>query len=90
MDIVGLRETIGLIAGILTTLAFVPQVLRVWRTRSATDISLPAFASLVIGIVLWIVYGLLLDSVALLLANGVTLFLALGILVGKIRFGLRD
>lgn len=90
MDIVGLRETIGLLAGVLTTLAFVPQVLRVWRTRSATDISLPAFACLVTGIVLWIVYGLLLDSMALLLANGVTLFLALGILVGKIRFGVRD
>lgn len=90
MDFFGLRESIGLVAGLLTTLAFVPQVLRVWRTRSASDISLSAFACLVSGIVLWIIYGVMLDSLALLLANGVTLFLALGILVGKIRFGLRD
>ena len=89
MDFFGLRESIGLVAGLLTTLAFVPQVLRVWRTRSASDISLSAFACLVSGIVLWIIYGVMLDSLALLLANGVTLFLALGILIGKIRFGLR-
>ena len=50
---------IGFIAAILTTFAFVPQVLRVWRTRSTSDISLGMYALFTLGVALWLVYGIL-------------------------------
>lgn len=82
-------EWVGLVAGLLTTLAYLPQVLQVWRTRSARDVSLGMFTLMVIGIGLWLVYGLLIGSLALILANGVTLLLASLILIGKLRFDRR-
>lgn len=91
LDIGGVEigEAIGLVAGLLTTVAFLPQVLRVWRRRSATDISLPTFVLLCSGIALWLVSGVLKESISLILANGVTFFLAMGILVGKLYFDRR-
>lgn len=86
---VGIGEVIGLAAGLLTTIAFLPQVLRVWRRRSADDISLPTFVMLCAGIALWLLSGILKDSISLILANGVTFFLAMGILVGKLHFDRR-
>lgn len=83
-------EWVGLVAGLLTTLAYLPQVLQVWRTRSARDVSLGMFTLMVMGIGLWLVYGLLIGSLALILANGVTLLLAGLILIGKLRFDRRD
>ncbi|NQV56628.1 MAG: SemiSWEET transporter [Rhodospirillales bacterium] len=77
---------LGFLAGGLTTLAFVPQVVKVWRTRSTADISLLTFLALCVGIVLWLVYGFLIGDLPLLIANGVTLFLAVNILVFKIRY----
>lgn len=78
---------LGLLAGTLTTLAFVPQVLQVLRTRSTKDISLGMFTMFCAGVALWLAYGLLLQDVAVVAANGVTLVLALTILVLKIRWG---
>ncbi len=77
---------LGLAAGTLTTLAFVPQVIKVWRTRSARDISLPTFAALAVGIVLWLAYGLLIGDLPLVAANGVTLGLVAAVLWGKLKF----
>lgn len=77
---------IGLLAGILTTIAFVPQVIKTWRTRSARDISLGMFAAFTAGVLLWIVYGVLLRAAPIIIANAVTLVLAGAILVMKIRF----
>ena len=77
---------LGLAAGTLTTLAFIPQVLRVWRTRSARDISLPTFAALTAGTVLWLAYGILIADGPLMAANGVTLGLVAAVLWGKIAF----
>ena len=82
-------EVIGLVAGTLTTIAFLPQVFRVWHRRSARDISLPTFILLCSGVALWLVSGILKDSISLILANGVTFFLAMGILVGKLHFDRR-
>jgi MtN3 and saliva related transmembrane protein len=77
---------IGLAAGTLTTLAFVPQVTKVYRTRSTGDISLATFAALVLGTALWLAYGILLGEVPLIAANGVSLALVSAVLWGKIRF----
>jgi MtN3 and saliva related transmembrane protein len=75
---------IGMLAAILTTVAFVPQVIKTWRTRSTADISLGMFAILVAGITAWLIYGLLIGDAPLVLANGVTLLLAGTILFFKI------
>ncbi|MEK7819548.1 MAG: SemiSWEET transporter [Pseudomonadota bacterium] len=77
---------VGLGAGTLTTLAFIPQVARIWRTRSARDISLPTFAALTLGTVLWLAYGILLGDVPLMVANGVSLGLVSAVLWGKLTF----
>lgn len=77
---------VGLAAGTLTTLAFVPQVARVYRTRSTRDISLPTFAALVLGTALWLFYGILLDEIPLIAANGVSLALVSAVLWGKLKF----
>ena len=79
-------ELLGLIAGAMTTFAYVPQVLKVWRSRSAADISWWAFALLSAGLMVWLVYGWLIGSVSLIIANIVTLGLTLSILVAAIRF----
>ena len=77
---------LGFVAGTVTTIAFVPQVVKVWRTRSTADISLWTFLALCIGIVLWLGYGFLIDDLPLLVANGITLVLAGNILVFKFRY----
>lgn len=78
---------VGMAAGFLTTLAFVPQVVRTWRTRSTADISLATFLIFVAGIALWLVYGLERGDPALIGANAVTLALAGAILYFKLRYG---
>lgn len=79
-----LTESIGLIAGCLTTVAFLPQVWQVWRTRSTRDISLIMYLILCTGITLWLVYGLMIGALPVILANALTLLLALAILTMKI------
>jgi MtN3 and saliva related transmembrane protein len=75
---------LGLVAGTLTTVAFIPQLLLVLRTRRTQDISLGMFLIFSSGVALWLVYGLLLGDVPVVLANGVTLVLALVILYYKL------
>lgn len=78
---------LGLLAGTLTTVAFFPQLLKTWRTKSAADVSLGMLVTFCIGVFLWLVYGILLGALPIILANGVTLVLAGMILVLKLRFG---
>ncbi len=77
---------IGFAAALLTTLAFLPQVILVWRTRSTTDISLLTFLTLCVGIALWLSYGFLKADLPLILANGITLVLAGTVVVFKLRY----
>jgi len=78
---------IGYGAGFLTTLAFVPQVLQIWRSRSARDISLHTFGVFTIGIALWLAFGILRHEWPIVLWNGITLVLSGTILGMKLRFG---
>ena len=80
-------ETLGLVAGALTTTAFVPQVVKTWRTRSAGDFSLPMLLMFVGGIALWLVYGLLSGARPVVYANMITLVLSSFILMVKLRRG---
>lgn len=77
---------LGLGAGSLTTLAFVPQVLKTWRTKSGDDISLGMFLLFSTGVLLWLIYGVLIDALPVILANAVTLVLSLTVLVLKLRY----
>ena len=79
-------SVIGFIAASLTTVSFVPQVVRVWRSRSTRDISLPMFLVMALGIVLWLIYGALIGDWPLIIANVVTLILVLMILFFKLRY----
>jgi MtN3 and saliva related transmembrane protein len=76
---------LGYAAAACTTLAFVPQVVRLWRTRSAKDISLGMFVVMTAGIAMWLVYGLLIHDMPVIVANGVTLVLSSAILTMKLR-----
>jgi MtN3 and saliva related transmembrane protein len=75
--------TIGLFAGALTSLSFLPQVIRVWKTHSTKDLSLSMFLLFIAGLVLWLTYGICLGQLPVIIANGVTLVLAMIILIFK-------
>ena len=71
-------------AGTLTTIAFVPQVIKTWRSRSTDDISLGMFVLFTAGVICWLIYGIALTALPIIISNSVTLVLALTILVLKI------
>jgi MtN3 and saliva related transmembrane protein len=77
---------IGLAAATLTTSAFFPQAVRIWKLKEAKDISLITFIVLSLGVFLWLVYGILKSDIAIILANAVTLVLALTILYFKVKY----
>jgi MtN3 and saliva related transmembrane protein len=81
------QDALGFTAGVLTTIAFVPQLYRIVRTRSAHDISWLMFGIFSAGIVLWLWYGIRVDALPLIVANAVTLALAATILFLKWRYG---
>lgn len=85
MDPTTFATYLGYIAAILTTGSFLPQALRVIRTRDTQSISLTMYIVLVIGIFLWLVYGIILEQWPIILANAVTGILASVILVYKFR-----
>jgi MtN3 and saliva related transmembrane protein len=82
-----LTSIIGFTAASLTTAAFVPQAIKIWRTRSARDISLGMYALFTLGVALWLVYGIFINSWPVIAANLVTLLLAVAVLVMKVKFG---
>ena len=79
-------DILGLIAGTLTTIAFVPQLIKVWSSKSANDISYVMFILFIIGIVLWEVYGWEIHSTPIILFNIITFILGSAILTLKIIF----
>jgi MtN3 and saliva related transmembrane protein len=79
-------EILGLIAGALTTAAYVPQVFKTWRLKSAGDISLLMISLTSGGIFLWFLYGLSIGSLPVTIANFITCILTLTVLIMKIRY----
>ena len=76
---------LGFAAAILTTSAFIPQVIRTWKTRSAEDFSWAWVAMFSSGVSLWLTYGILKKDAAIIGANGVTLALVLSMAYVKMR-----
>ena len=77
---------LGLLAGTLTTLSFLPQLIKAWKSRSTHDISIGMFSLLAAGIALWIVYGVITSDVPVVAANSVTLVFVALILALKLRY----
>jgi len=77
---------LGLAAGTLTTIAFIPQVLKTWRTRSGEDISTIMFLLFSSGVLLWLLYGIALHAAPIIIANAITLLLALTVILLKLRY----
>lgn len=78
---------LGLAAGTLTTVAFLPQLVKTWKTKSAGDVSFGMLATFTTGVFLWLLYGISIDSLPVIAANAVTLLLAGLILVLKVKYG---
>ncbi len=78
---------LGLVAAVLTTVAFMPQAFKAWKTKSTRDISLGTFTVLAIGLILWLVHGLMVNSLPLIVANAITAPLALSIVALKLKYG---
>ena len=79
-------QLLGLLAGSCTTAAFIPQVVKTWKSRSAKDLSLGMFSIFCTGVLLWLAYGLLIMDIPVIIANMVTLVLASFLLVLKLRW----
>lgn len=83
MDYIGI---IGILAGICTTIAFLPQVLKTWRSKSAKDLSLGMFSIFCTGVALWLAYGILIEDLPIIMANGFTFVLAGSLLYFKLIY----
>jgi len=64
-----LVEVVGLVGATFTTLAFVPQVVKIWKNRSSNGVSLSMYVCMLIGIIIWLAYGILINSIAVIAAN---------------------
>jgi MtN3 and saliva related transmembrane protein len=81
-----LTTLLGSLAGMLTTISFVPQVLKAWRSKRCDDLSWGMLVTFSTGVVLWLIYGLRLWAMPIIVANSVTLALLVTIIVLKIRY----
>ena len=79
-------EIFGYIAAILTTAAFLPQLIKTLKTKKADDVSLVTLIMFIVGVLCWIIYGYKISSIPILLANLITLLLNLLILISKLYF----
>lgn len=81
-----MTDAIGFLAGVLTTIAFVPQALKMYTTKSGKDVSARMLLIFSAGVILWLIYGIMIESLPVIMANVVTLILSVTILALKIRY----
>ncbi|RYY90953.1 MAG: hypothetical protein EOO15_00660 [Chitinophagaceae bacterium] len=82
-----LIEVLGMVAGSISAVTFLPQVIKTWRTKSAADISLLMFTFATISVILWLIYGIVKKSVPIIYTNSMVLIFSLIMLYFKLRFG---
>ena len=80
-------EILGLIAAVLTTSAFLPQVYKTWKTKDVASLSMSTLLLFLVGIILWLCYGIYIDSLSLVIANGITIGSYALLLLFKIKYG---
>ena len=79
-------DLFGFLAAILTTIAFLPQLYKTWKTKSADDVSLIMVILFITGLICWIIYGIRINSIPILVANIITFIFNLLILILKITY----
>ncbi|MFT5215362.1 MAG: MtN3 and saliva related transmembrane protein [Glaciecola sp.] len=79
-------EIIGLIAAVLTTSAFLPQVYKTWKTKDVSALSLPMLILFFVGIVLWLIYGVYIESLSMIFANAITIVSAFLLIYFKFKY----
>lgn len=77
---------LGFVAGALTTVSFWPQLWKTWRTKSAGDVSLGMLLTFSVGVLLWLLYGVLLGAWPIIVTNMITVLLTVTILILKLRY----
>ena len=82
-------QTLGLVAAAMTTSAFVPQVIKTWKSRSTKDLSLGMYSVLWVGIILWLIYGFIQGDLPIIMANAITFISTSILLLLKLKYGNR-
>lgn len=81
-----LIDILGLIAGACTTVAFIPQVVKTFKSKSAKDLSLGMFFTFWLGVIMWLIYGFIKTDLPIIVANAMTLLLATFLLFLKFKY----
>jgi MtN3 and saliva related transmembrane protein len=84
-----LSDVLGYLAATLTTISFVPQAWRTFRTKDVSGISTRMYSVFTLGVAVWLAYGIVLGEVPMIFANSTTLVLACAVLVMKLKYGRR-
>lgn len=79
-------QILGMLAGTITSITFLPQVIKVWKSRSAKDLSLIMLLLLMVGVSLWLAYGLVLGDAAIIYTNSMVLLMTLILLFFKLKY----
>ena len=79
-------QLLGLAAGTITSITFLPQVIQIWKTKSAKDLSMPMLLLLISGTTMWLAYGLLIKDAAIIYTNSMVLVLSMVMLFFKLKF----
>ncbi len=79
-------DTLGMIAGTISAITFLPQVIKTWKSKSAKDISVLMFSFATISVILWLIYGILINNWPVIYTNGCVLILSLIMVYFKLKF----
>lgn len=79
-------QILGLVAGTITSITFLPQVIHIWKTKSAKDLSLQMLLLLVLGVTMWLAYGLLVKDAAIIYTNSMVLVMSLVLVYFKFKY----
>lgn len=79
-------EILGLAAGTISSITFLPQVIKIWQTKSAKDLSMPMLLLLVLGVSMWLTYGILIKNTPVIYTNSMVLFMTVIMLFFKLKY----
>jgi MtN3 and saliva related transmembrane protein len=79
-------EILGMVAGTISSITFLPQVIKTWQTKAAKDISLWMFLLVTLSVIMWLAYGIIIKSIPIIYTNSMVLLMSLIMLYFKFRF----
>jgi MtN3 and saliva related transmembrane protein len=83
-------DILGMTAGCISSITFLPQVIKTWKTKSAADISLLMFTFATVSVIMWLVYGIILQNIPIIFTNSMVLLFSLIMLYFKFRYSGRQ